>query len=171
MVRTTIRRSRASETRRPPLALRRDETQDVFRDDSCSGSRARVRAFAQGPRLGEREKTFSVSGPGMQVAPLLDLGDHREALSNPGGCLALGEPNERPGVSGIGFVVCLVHRLIFPFGCCIDVFCRHDSVSMSITWQCWTKRSTSSATQAAPGNTGPHCRNGSFVVITIERAS
>ncbi len=38
---------------------------------------------------------------------------------------------------------------------------------MSMTWQCWTKRSTRAATHAAPGNTVPHCLKGKFVVNVV----
>src|SRR5260370_42151384 len=40
-----------------------------------------------------------------------------------------------------------------------------------LTWQCCTKRSTSAATQAAPGNTVSYCRNGKLGVMTIDRSS
>ena len=39
---------------------------------------------------------------------------------------------------------------------------------MSRTWQCWAKRSTRAATQAAPGKTVPHCLKGRLVVMTID---
>ena len=39
---------------------------------------------------------------------------------------------------------------------------------MSMTWQCWTKRSTRAATQAAPGKTVPHCLKGRLVVMTMD---
>ncbi len=42
---------------------------------------------------------------------------------------------------------------------------------MSMTWQCWTKRSTRAATQAAPGKTVPHCLKGKFVVMTTDLVS
>src|SRR5687767_8066320 len=32
-----------------------------------------------------------------------------------------------------------------------ESFCRQDSPSMSMTWQCWEKRSTRATIQAAPG--------------------
>ena len=34
---------------------------------------------------------------------------------------------------------------------------------MSMMWQCWTKRSISAETQAAPGKTVPHCLKGKLV--------
>ena len=40
---------------------------------------------------------------------------------------------------------------------------------MSMTWQDSVKRSTSAATQAAPGKIVPHCLNARLVVITVGR--
>ena len=44
-----------------------------------------------------------------------------------------------------------------PGGCLkfSDSFCRQESASMSMMWQCWTNRSTRAATQAAPGKMVP----------------
>src|SRR5712691_7287541 len=42
---------------------------------------------------------------------------------------------------------------------------------MSMTWQCWAKRSTRATTQAAPGKTEPHCLKARLVVTTTERCS
>ena len=50
-------------------------------------------------------------------------------------------------------------------------FCRQESASISRTWQCWTKRSTRAATQAAPGKIVPHCLKAKLVVITVEHFS
>ena len=50
-------------------------------------------------------------------------------------------------------------------------FWRQESASMSITRQCWVKRSTRAATQAAPGKIVPHCLNARFVVMMVARCS
>jgi hypothetical protein len=54
-----------------------------------------------------------------------------------------------------------------------DAFWRQESasMSMSMTWQCWARRSTSATTQAAPGKMVPHCLKARLVVMTIERCS
>src|SRR2546428_617570 len=52
-----------------------------------------------------------------------------------------------------------------------DFFWRQESASMSMTWQCWAKRSTRATTQAAPGKTEPHCLKARLVVTAMERCS
>ena len=39
---------------------------------------------------------------------------------------------------------------------------------ISTRWQCWAKRSTRATTQAAPGNTVPHCLKPRLVVMMVE---
>src|SRR3546814_614268 len=50
-------------------------------------------------------------------------------------------------------------------------FCRQDSPSMSMTWQCSEKRSTKATTQAAPGKTVLHCLNAKLVVMAVDARS
>ena len=49
-------------------------------------------------------------------------------------------------------------------------FWRQESASMSRTWQDSVKRSTSAATQAAPGKMVPHCLNPRLVVMMVRRS-
>jgi len=64
------------------------------------------------------------------------------------GALGAGEEEE---LAGFG------QRFLGAFFGSVASLLRQDSASMSMTWQCWAKRSTKATTQAAPGKTVLHC--------------